>query len=269
MVGALSISIIIVTLTLISSSSGICSHSFSHSHSRISGDLRTSGDLTSTSKILAKFKREYKSRNELNKLQKETLKMGALAIPPLIEVMKSNKYPDPNRWMATFLLGRIAGHKSSPFIAKFLFHPNWVLRMASLKTLLALKETRYSADYASKLKDDSLLVRTQALENIRFLKINSYAPAVMEMLFQKQNYQLVNGKLIKTPLIRNVIRAVGDLGHKDAKSHLLSMIQKEDNMDVFEDIDYSLRKITGQTPTSTNKAARKTYWAKLIDSSST
>ena len=76
--------------------------------------------------------------------------------------MKSDKYPEKNRWVATFLLGRIMGKKSSSFVSRFVEHPNWVLRMASLKTLLALKEERYQKKYIKALKDNSFIVRTQA-----------------------------------------------------------------------------------------------------------
>lgn len=91
-------------------------------------------------------------KTQMASLKSETLKHGGESVAALIEVMKNGKYPDKNRWMATFLLGQIMGDKSAPFLAKFLKHPHWVMRMASLKTMLALKQKDYGRNYASLLK---------------------------------------------------------------------------------------------------------------------
>ncbi len=173
-------------------------------------------------------------------LKQDVLNSSGKAVPLLVDVMKSKIYPDASRWLATFLLGRIMGKKSSPFIAKFLNHPSWVLRMAALKTLLALKEKRYSQEYAKALRDNSLLVRTQALDNIVQLKIKNKAPDVWAMLYDKRNYYDQNEKG-KTALIKTVIRAAGDLEFKKALRPLASMIQKKEYEDAYSDIEYSLR----------------------------
>ena len=180
-------------------------------------------------------------------LKKDILNFSGKAVPLLVDVMKSKDYPDASRWLATSLLGRIMGKKSSPFIAKFLNHPNWVLRMASLKTLLSLKDNRYSKEYAKALKDNSLLVRKQALENIVQLKIKDKAPYVWAMLYDERNYYNSKKKKGKTTLIRSVIRAIGDLKFKKALMPLTSMMQKKEYADVRSDIRYSLHLITGQS----------------------
>ena len=90
--------------------------------------------LTLSTKILQRLIQIKKS---LANLKQETLKYSGKSVSAaLIEVMKNGKYPDKNRWVATFLLGQIMGEKSAPFIAKFFKHPSWVMRMASLKTML-------------------------------------------------------------------------------------------------------------------------------------
>src|SRR3989339_1169464 len=133
------------------------------------------------------YKKEL-NHKDLFALKERTLKLAGKSVPVLINVMKSSDYPDKNRWIATFLLGRIVGKKAAPFIAKFSKHPSWVLRMASLKTLLALKQSDYGPVYAEALGDSSLLVRIQALENIKGLKLKSYGSRVWAMLYDQQNY---------------------------------------------------------------------------------
>lgn len=138
--------------------------------------------------LLQKYMMNYSEKSQLAQLKSETLKQGGKSVEALIEVMKNGKYPDKNRWMATFLLGQIMGEKSAPFLAKFLQHPHWVMRMASLKTMLALKQKNYSRQYANLLKDDSFIVRSQALDTIRTLKTAEAAPQVWAMLYDKKNY---------------------------------------------------------------------------------
>ncbi|MBF0208093.1 MAG: HEAT repeat domain-containing protein [Oligoflexia bacterium] len=216
-----------------------------------------------TSTLLREFQTQYKNKEDIKKLQSKVIDLSGKAVPALVEVMKKDLYPDPNRWLATFLLGQIMGKKASPFISKFLYHPHWVLRMAGLKTLLALKDDRYAKDYAQRLDDNSLLVRTQALENIRTLNLKNHADAVWAMLYHKHNYQVADGKLKRIPIIKNVIKTLGDLDHQKIKPHLLSMASKEKYRDIFDEIDYSLQKITGKNSPDGDYNVKKIYWERL------
>ena len=212
-------------------------------------------------KMLELFAQNYNTKQELVELQNKTLAQAGKAVPALIKVMKESKYPDKNRWMATFLVGRIMGKKAGPFISKFLKHPNWVLRMASLKTLLALREEQYGSLFAGALKDKSLIVRTQALENIHRLDLKEHAANVWEMLYDKRNYYSEKeGE--RTNIIRKVITVVGDLRFDKAKDPLLKMIQKEKYQDIFGELDYSLGKITGKKSPEGEKA-KKFFWNRV------
>lgn len=213
--------------------------------------------------LLREFKKEYKNRDELILFQKRVIDLKGKAIPTLVEVVKSDQFSDQNRWLAIFLIGRIMGKKASPFLAKFLYHPSWVLRTAGLKTLLALKDDRYQKDFAILLKDSSLIVRTQALENIKHLNLKDQGPLVWEMMYRKHNYQIIDGKLKRAPIIKRVITTIGDIKYTAAKKDLLSMIQKESYKDIFEDIDYSLSKLTGKNSPQGDWKSKKNYWNKM------
>ncbi len=212
--------------------------------------------------ILSEFKKELSNKEVMN-LKKQVLSYSGKAIPALIDVMKTGTYPDKNRWVATFLVGRIMGKKSSPFLAKFLKHPNWVLRMASLKTLLALKEKKYSSLYGKALSDNSFIVRKQALDNIRLLEAQDQAPYVWSMLYDKRNYYAPkDGSKKRTNLIKQAIRTVGELKFDKAKKPLLSMIQKDKYKDIYNAIDYSLSKITGKKSPE-DHAMKMRFWKKM------
>lgn len=215
--------------------------------------------------LLQKYLVDYSDKNQMAALKAETLKHGGQSVEALIEVMKNGKYPDKNRWVATFLLGQIMGDKSAPFLAKFLRHPNWVMRMASLKTLLALKQAEYGSHYAMLLSDDSFIVRSQALENIRALKIKKSAPSVWAMLYDKKNYYqpTLNGKELKTKrsnIIKSVILTVGDLQFAEAKEPLLKMIQKDKYNDIFPEMDVALSKITGKRSPGGDLKSKRVFW---------
>ena len=222
--------------------------------------IRNNSSLKSL-ELLEKFKKDYKNQNDLVKLKKDVFTLGGKAVPTLIKVMKGQKYPDRSRWTATFLLGRIMGKKSSPFLLKFLNHPNWVLRLASLKTLLILKENNLGQVLKKSLKDKSLLVRSQALENIKRLNLKEYSRDVWEMLFDERNYHKgKNKKRKRSQIIKKVIKVLGELQFKKALRPLLSIVQNEKYKDIFYEVDYSLQKISGEKSPSKNRAKKMYFW---------
>jgi HEAT repeat protein len=216
-------------------------------------------DLYSLDKLQKMFAADASSPEFVSLLKRHTLRHRQKAVPLLINVMKSSKFPDQNRWHATMLLGRIMGKNSAPFIAKFSDHPLWMMRVASLKALLALKQDNYVKIYAKALQDPSLIVRVQALDNISQMKIKALAPHVWQMMYDGSNYSGDIGNRKRTSIVKTVIRTLGDLRYEEARSPLLKLIQKSEYADLQDDLDYSLEKITGLTSPDQN---RKGFWAK-------
>jgi hypothetical protein len=195
-------------------------------------------------------------------LKRHTFKHRNKAVPLLIKVMKESQYPEQNRWQATMLLAQVMGKKSAPFIAKFADHPHWMMRVASLKALLGLKQDNYQGVYARALKDSSLIVRVQALDNISQMKIKSLGPNVWNMLYDESNYAGAAGNLKRTSIVKSIIRTLGDLRFEKASLALAKLIQKPKYQDLIDDLDYSLEKITGKvSPNSTEQ--RRKFWSKL------
>ena len=212
--------------------------------------------------LVASFQSKLTNK-QLFKLKKKVLSLSGKAVPTLIEVMKSDKFPDKNRWLATFSLARIMGKKSSPFLVKFMSHPNWVLRMASMKSLLALKETKYGNEYAKALKDKSFIVRRQALETIKSLKLEDKAANVWAMLYDKNNYADASLGKKRTSIIREVVKTVGDLKFMKAKKPLLTMIQKDKYKDIFSEMEYTLSLITGKKSPKGTQSIKRRFWQKF------
>jgi hypothetical protein len=225
--------------------------------------ITTALSVETPNNLLPRYRKEQ-SGKMLEDLKKDTLEMGGGSVPTLIEVMKSDKYPDRNRWVATFLLARIMGEKSSDFLVKFIDHPNWVLRVASLKALLALKQPQFEKKYLQALKDDALMVRLQALENINRMKISNLAPNVWAMLYDSKNYYQDKQQLKKrADIIKRIVLTIGDLKFKKAEEPLLKMIQKPKYEDIFGEMDYALSKISGKKSPEGSVKVKRYFWSKL------
>ena len=221
--------------------------------------------LSSEKELIKLLQNTRKDPNNLKKIKKLSFRMSGAAVPVLIKAMKSKKFPDKNRWAAVFILGKIMGKKSVPLLIRYLEHPNFILRLASLKTLLQLKETNLKGKLKKVLKDKSLLVRFQALENIKKLKLKKYSNDVWEMLFEKKNYHnLKNKKFVRGRIIKKVVRVLGDLNFKRALEPFLKLIQKDHYKDLFFDIDYSLQKLSGKKSPSGSEKLKKFFWKKYM-----
>lgn len=197
-----------------------------------------------------------------NRLKAMTMSLKEKSVPTLIKVMKDGNYPEKNRWMATMLLGQVMGKKSAPFIAKFSTHPSWMMRVASLKALAALDMKEYKAVYSKALKDPSLIVRVQALDNICHMQLTGLAPNVWNMMYDQTNYTGSAGKRKRTSIVRSIIRTVGELKYEPAKPALVKLIQKPKYQDLTEDLDYSLSKISGLKSPMVSVQGRREFWSK-------
>ncbi|MGK0367460.1 MAG: HEAT repeat protein [Thermoproteota archaeon] len=213
-------------------------------------------------RMVALYGQKSKDKKHLAKVKTETLKLGNKAVPTLIKVMKSDKFPEHKRWTATFLLGKIMGRKAAPFIARFASHPNWMLRLASLKTLMAMREVRFLGLYSKALKDKALIIRSQALDIISTLKLTKLAPSVWKMLYDERNYN--GGKKRKRgSIVKKVITTLGDLNFDKAKKPLLSMASKKKYIDIFPELDYSLSKLFLKDSPKGSVGVKRHFWKRI------
>jgi hypothetical protein len=220
-------------------------------------------DVMSLERLEQMFRMDVRTPGLVAMIKRTTLRHRQKAVPTLIKVMKEDKYPEQNRWQATMLLAQVMGKKSAPFIAKFIDHPHWMMRVASLKALLGLKQENYHQVYGKALKDSSLIVRVQALDNISRLQINSLGPQVWQMLYDQSNYAGPVGNRKRTSIVKSIIRTIGDVKYVEARSPLAKLIQKPKYQDLIEDLDYSLEKITGQISPNSSVEARRAFWNKV------
>jgi hypothetical protein len=207
------------------------------------------------------FKKNQLSKIEREELKKSVLKVGPPAMTLLTKVLRENSYPDHSRWSACFFVGQLMGKKAQNYLVKFTEHPLWLLRVAALKTLLHIKADNVGPIYAKKLKDESYLVRVQALESIAYLKLDDHAKDIYQMLFDKKNYTLEKGKYKRSEIIKQALKTLGDFKYQPMAKGLVKMMKKESYKDLHSDIDSALTKITGLKSSGTNLEERKNFWS--------
>lgn len=220
------------------------------------------GEVIPSTSLEALYLKEVKHKSQLVILKKESLALKQDAVPTLLKVMRSNHYPSESRWVATYMLGRIMGVKAAPLISKYASHSNWMLRLASLKVLLHLGQKKYKGIYARLLEDQSLIVRHQALQNIKKMEIKELAPYVWKMLYNKKNYVGMDGQKKRSNIIKDAIKTVGDLGFTEAKKPMLKMFSKNKYKDVYSELDYSLSKLSDKPSPDGSLAVKKIFWKK-------
>ena len=194
------------------------------------------------------------------KVKSKTLKMAGNAVPVLIKVMRDSSFPDNSRWLATFLVGRIMGKKSASFMAKYTAHPNWVMRLASIKVLHALEQKQFKGIFAKALKDKAMIIRVQALEIVNQFKLVDLAPHVWGMLYDENNYKGNKGNRERTHIIKQAILTIGNLEFKEARKPMLTMIQDKKYRDIHKELDISLSKVSNVNSPDGSIEKKKYFW---------
>ena len=102
------------------------------------------------------------------------------------------------------------------------------------------------------------------LRLIRTLKLKKLAPYVWEMLYDKKNYYQGKKGLKRSNIIKTIISTIGDLDFKVAKKPMVQMIQNKKYKDIFNELDYSLSKITGKSSPKGDFKKKQIFWNRAL-----
>ena len=188
------------------------------------------------------FQEKVLDKKQIEKIKKELNENPKLNIPVLFSVMKDKKHSEQSRWLATLLVGKALGKKSINYLSNYVSHPDVILRLASIKSLLSLEAKSKRKVFEKALFDKSLLVRKEALRAVRLLNLKKSAPSLMKMLLDKNNYYVKNKKLKRSEIIKQVISTLGDLKYSKAKGLFIKLRGKSGYEDLYPSIDYALSK---------------------------
>lgn len=196
---------------------------------------------------------------DISRVRKKAIEIGPKSVSDLIKVINEKSYPVKSKWHSVFLIGQIIGEQSIPYLEKISRHKNWMLRLASLKTIAKLNNTT-SDVYKRLLNDKAMIVRFEALDSIERLKLSHLSKNVWNMLYDDKNYSKSDGKRKRSDLIKKVIKVVGNLKFKEAKKPLLQMVNDKRYNDIFSELDYSLEKIMNKKSKGNTIEAKRLYW---------
>ncbi len=213
--------------------------------------------ISAETDLLQKFLQEKITAKELRSY---ALSMGTKSVPVIIKVMKEGRFPDQNRWVATFLLAQLMGNKSAPVLAKFLKHPLWMMRLASLRTLLILKQTQYELEYVALLNDPALLVRKQAMENIEKLKLKKAASAVVSVMKHSRNPK------DKDPMmVEQAARTIAALDYRPATKELFNSFEDKDLKNSYASINDSLEILSRRKSPPGSWEIKRAFWKSQLN----
>ena len=197
-------------------------------------------DANSLMEIFSKERILKKDLLSIKSILKENPKEN---VPILFSVMKDQKMSEQSRWLATVLVGKTLGKKSIDYLAKYTMHPEVILRLASLKSLLSLEARNQSTVFKNALFDKSLLVRKQALEAVKKLNLKDAEPQLLKMLVDKKNYFTKNKKLKRSPIIKEIINTIGALKLKKTKKLLITLRKKAGYEDLYPSLDMAISRL--------------------------
>lgn len=193
--------------------------------------------------VEAIFKKVSLQKDDISKLKNLIKSDPKENVPVLFSVMKDDKMPEQSRWLATILIGKTLGKRSIDYLSKYTVHPEVILRLASLKSLLSLEAETKAGVFERALFDKSLLVRKQALEAVRKLKLERAESSLLNMLVDKKNYYLENKKLKRSPIIKDIIQTIGELKLKNSKKILQKLRNKASYQDLFPVLDFAISRM--------------------------
>lgn len=208
------------------------------------------------------YKTQWKRADDFKRLAQQTWGLGSASTPLLLEVMKSPAFPDQNRWVATMSLGKVMGKNASKVLVRFLEHPYWMMKLAALKALTALKvkEPGAVANYEKLLKDNSLVVRSSAVQTMKLLELKQSASHLVTLLQDERNYTQQAGQRQSTDIIDQTVIILGQWKYDPAKELFKKLMLREDSMTLSYALDYSLEQMTGKNSPRGDLESKKNFW---------
>ncbi len=180
---------------------------------------------------------------------------GTRALDPLLGILENSRERDEARWVSLYGVVRLSGFDSIHLLKKYYNDKSWMLRDAAIKNstiLCTLDKTpvqqlnqckkSFENEIASKLKDDSLIVRTTAVDSIAKLSLKTAADKLTESLFDSNNFH--NEKPLW--IHRHILEALEKLQYKQAIPRLSDLLYKTHDPQLQAMTVKTLEKLSGK-----------------------
>ncbi len=180
---------------------------------------------------------------------------GTKALDPLLDILENDRERDEARWVSLFGVVRLSGFDSINLIKKYYNDRSWMLRDAAIKNtaiLCSLERTpkevlenckkNVQFGLESKLKDDSLIVRTSAVDSISALSLKTSAAKLTDSLFDSANFH--NDKALW--IHKHILAALEKLQYKPAIPRLSELLERKRDPELQALTVKTLEKLTGK-----------------------
>ena len=201
-------------------------------------------DSSAIIKLESILQRDKLSSQDLEAVRKALRDNPKDSLRTFMSVISNKEFPDRSRWLSLILISKTMGRKSVPLLAKYLEHPNWMLRSAAIKSLKSLKVSDKNDLYRKLLKDKSYIIREQALDVISTLKIKSLKYDVLEMFGDKTNYIKTTNGLKASEVLKKVIKTLVALDTKESISLLRRLKKSQLASNIHNQIDLAIKQIS-------------------------
>ncbi|MBK9294415.1 MAG: hypothetical protein IPM57_08210 [Oligoflexia bacterium] len=168
-------------------------------------------------------------------------KQGSSVYTDLKKIAFDEKKRLSIRWQAFMAMAKTAEKESLPEVEKAFNHQDWFLRSAALQVILIL-DPKKANDYSVKaLKDSALVVRAQAVRNLKVLKNQNAEELLWQELYSKNNYHKNQSLWIR----RYIVEALAEVATKSSEEKFIKILDDSD-ASLFKPAIKGLEKITGQ-----------------------
>lgn len=177
---------------------------------------------------------------------------GVKAVNTLLAIANSDSESDEFRWASLFGLAKLSGTESISNIRKFLVSKHWFMRDAALRSSVMLCKNIESnqstcrddvkKDIALLLKDESLIVRTSAVDTIANLELKDMGTELISVLKDPKNFNKGNPLWIN----KHVIQTIQKLKLKQYTPELVEFLDKYRTSNLRIETIKALQSLTGK-----------------------
>lgn len=180
---------------------------------------------------------------------------GTKALDPLLGILENSRERDEARWVSLYGIVKLSGYDSLPLLKKYYNDKSWMIRDAAIKNstiLCSLDKTptaqielckkNIENELISKLKDDSLIVRTTVVDSISTLKLKNAASPLTESLFDTINFH--NEKPLW--IHKHILNALVNMQYKQAIPRLSDLLYKTHDPELQTQTVRTLEKLSGK-----------------------
>jgi HEAT repeat protein len=115
-------------------------------------------------------------------------KYGSSAVSPLLGIAADRRNEDTERYMALMGAVKLGGAGTTNAIIPLLKDRSWMLRVASLRALKALRSPEAGTAALSLLRDPALVIRSEAVDAVTELHPKGSEDALLATMERAENY---------------------------------------------------------------------------------